>query len=84
MINDHSQSKGDGWLKYFLYSQSGKKRNCWMGPARFSKVIIDCCQNHGEISYPYPKLDVCFLHRITREIIAGCASYDFESQKQSM
>ena len=55
-----------------------------MGPARFSKVIIDCCQNHGEISYPYLKLDVCFLHRITREIIAGCASYDFESQKQSM
>ena len=55
-----------------------------MGPARFSKVIIDCCQNHGEISYPYPKLDVCFLYRITREIIAGCASYDLESQKQSM
>lgn len=84
MINDHSQSKGDGWLKYFLYSQSGKKTNYWMGPASFSKVIIDCFRNHREISYPHPKLDVCFLHRITSEIIAGFASYDFESQKQSM
>lgn len=55
-----------------------------MGPASFSKVIIDCFRNHREISYPYPKFDVCFLHRITSEIIAGCASYDFESQKQSM
>lgn len=51
----------------------------WDQPA-----LVDCFRNHREISYPYPKLDVCFLHRITSEIIAGCASYDFESQKQSM
>lgn len=34
MINDHSQSKGDGWLKYFLYSQSEKREIAeWDQPA---------------------------------------------------
>lgn len=71
------------WGIFYIPNLEKRQITEWDQPA-LVRLLLAVFEITVKISYPYPKLDVCFLHRITSEIIAGCASYDFESQKKSM